>query len=324
MYGPDFADARQKNEQRAGLFSKRVAYAGGGRIDEPLFARRRPVFDLRRMGSAADDQHRRVAEQFVQWLGSQRGRHHEQAQIGSQRLLRFPRQRQAQVGGERALVKFVEQHRGIAGEFGIALQHANQDAFGHDFDPGAGRDLRLQPGAETDRFAGGLAPGACHETRRGAGRQPARLQHQDLPVASPNRVQQCNRYAGGLAGAGRRLQYRGRRIVQRREKLRQKGVDGQLMRIHGWGGQGAGIMIQAERNCCMAQPIEWAQVLRRLREWPVVLLGSFVLIWLALGYAPKYRDDWVLENVLVVAFVPLLVWGYRRVRFSTLAYTAVF
>lgn len=74
----------------------------------------------------------------------------------------------------------------------------------------------------------------------------------------------------------------------------------------------------------MAQPFEWAQVLRGLREWPAVLLLLFVLIWLALGYAPKYRDDWMLENALVVAFVPLLVWGYRRVRFSNLAYTAVF
>jgi len=83
-------------------------------------------------------------------------------------------------------------------------------------------------------------------------------------------------------------------------------------------------MIQVERNCCMAQRFEWAKVLRRFREWPVALLVVFVLVWLALGYAPKYRDDWVLENVLVVAFVPLLVWGYRRVRFSNLAYTAVF
>lgn len=74
----------------------------------------------------------------------------------------------------------------------------------------------------------------------------------------------------------------------------------------------------------MAQPFEWAQLLRRLREWPAVLLLLFVLIWLALGYAPKYRDDWALENVLVAAFVPLLVWGYRRVRFSNLAYTGVF
>jgi len=96
------------------------------------------------------------------------------------------------------------------------------------------------------------------------------------------------------------------------------------MRIHGWSEQGAGIMVQAEWDCCMAQPFEWAQVLRRLREWPVLLLALFVLIWLALGYAPKYRDDWMLENALVVAFVPLLVWGYQRVRFSNLAYTAVF
>lgn len=74
----------------------------------------------------------------------------------------------------------------------------------------------------------------------------------------------------------------------------------------------------------MAGRFEPIRVLGRFREWPVLMLAAFVLAWLALGWAPKYRDDWILENVLVVAFVPLLIWGYRRVRFSNLAYTAIF
>ena len=45
-------------------------------------------------------------------------RHHQEPQILAQPLLRVARQRQPEIGIERALVKFVEQHRGDAGQFG--------------------------------------------------------------------------------------------------------------------------------------------------------------------------------------------------------------
>lgn len=46
------------------------------------------------------------------------------------------------------------------------------------------------------------------------------------------------------------------------------------------------------------------------------LLLAFVAVWVALGMNPLYRQDWLLENALVLLAVPLLVAGYRRMPFS--------
>jgi putative membrane protein len=59
-------------------------------------------------------------------------------------------------------------------------------------------------------------------------------------------------------------------------------------------------------------------------RYPLVLLAVFVVWWIALGVAPHYRDDWWLENVLVLVAVPLLVLNYRNLRFSNGAYSCVF
>ncbi len=48
------------------------------------------------------------------------------------------------------------------------------------------------------------------------------------------------------------------------------------------------------------------------------------MVFIAFGLAPHYRQDWLLENLLVAIAVPLLVWSYRRVRFSNPAYAAIF
>jgi putative membrane protein len=46
------------------------------------------------------------------------------------------------------------------------------------------------------------------------------------------------------------------------------------------------------------------------------LLLVFVAVWIALGINPSYRQDWLLENALVLLAVPILVAGYRRMPFS--------
>ena len=43
-------------------------------------------------------------------------------------------------------------------------------------------------------------------------------------------------------------------------------------------------------------------------------------MWTVLAVNPVYRDDWVLENLPTFIVVPLLVYGYRRFRFSNRAY----
>lgn len=59
-------------------------------------------------------------------------------------------------------------------------------------------------------------------------------------------------------------------------------------------------------------------------RFPLLLLAAFVAIWIALAIAPLYRQDWLLENMLVLIAVPLLVYGYRRLRLSNMAYLALF
>lgn len=59
-------------------------------------------------------------------------------------------------------------------------------------------------------------------------------------------------------------------------------------------------------------------------RYPLQLLAAFAIWWTMLAIAPWYREDWLLENLLVFAAVPLLVWSYPRLRLSDAAYTCLF
>lgn len=60
------------------------------------------------------------------------------------------------------------------------------------------------------------------------------------------------------------------------------------------------------------------------RRWPTILLAAFLAWWLLLAIAPWYREDWLLENVIVFVTVPILVWNWRRLPFADGTYTALF
>jgi putative membrane protein len=52
-----------------------------------------------------------------------------------------------------------------------------------------------------------------------------------------------------------------------------------------------------------------------------------VIVAAALGIAPRYRQDWLMENVLVLLALlalPLLMLGFRRLRLSNGSYAALF
>jgi putative membrane protein len=63
---------------------------------------------------------------------------------------------------------------------------------------------------------------------------------------------------------------------------------------------------------------------RHRYAYPVALLGVFLVVWLTLAIRPWYRQDWLLENVVVFAVLPLLTLTARRLRFSNGAYTLLF
>ena len=57
---------------------------------------------------------------------------------------------------------------------------------------------------------------------------------------------------------------------------------------------------------------------------PPVLLAVFAIAWIASGTAPHYRQDWLLENVLVVLAVAWLVASRTRLPLRTGSYAALF
>jgi putative membrane protein len=53
---------------------------------------------------------------------------------------------------------------------------------------------------------------------------------------------------------------------------------------------------------------------------PQVCLAIFTGVWIDLAIAPRYRADWLLENLLTFVCVPAAVLTYRRFRFTNQAY----
>lgn len=62
----------------------------------------------------------------------------------------------------------------------------------------------------------------------------------------------------------------------------------------------------------------------REMRYPALLLAILLAWTAALGIAPHFRQDWLLENLLVLFSIPVLVLTYRRLRFSNAAYTCLF
>ncbi len=59
------------------------------------------------------------------------------------------------------------------------------------------------------------------------------------------------------------------------------------------------------------------------RRYVLILTLIFALEWTVLAIAPLDRAGWALENVIVVAFVALLVLSYRRFPLSRISYTLI-
>ena len=144
----------------------------------------------------------------------------------AQARLRVARQRKAEIGVERAFVKFVEQHRGDAVQFGIVEDLAGEDAFGDDLDARGARHFRAEADAVADGLADTLPDRPGHPLGAGAGGDPARLQHDDLFALGPGLVEQRQRHPRGLAGAGRRHQHADVAPRERARKLVEDDVNG--------------------------------------------------------------------------------------------------
>jgi putative membrane protein len=58
-------------------------------------------------------------------------------------------------------------------------------------------------------------------------------------------------------------------------------------------------------------------------RYNLTLLIVFLAFWLLLALSPTDRPTWLLENMLVFLWVPVLVWGYWHLRLSRLSYTLI-
>ena len=58
-------------------------------------------------------------------------------------------------------------------------------------------------------------------------------------------------------------------------------------------------------------------------RFPLALLAAYGAIWILLAVSPSDRRSWILENLLVVAFVPTLVLTWRRFAFSKTSYALI-
>src|ERR1041385_7081652 len=54
-----------------------------------------------------------------------------------------------------------------------------------------------------------------------------------------------------------------------------------------------------------------------------LMLGSYVIVWIMTSINPSYRTDWVLENILVVLFLPVLFVTYRSFPLSDVSYVLI-
>ncbi len=60
------------------------------------------------------------------------------------------------------------------------------------------------------------------------------------------------------------------------------------------------------------------------RRYLLALGGVFAIVFVALAIAPRERDAWLLENVLVIAFAVALAASSRRFILSRVSYTLIF
>ncbi len=136
-----------------------------------------------------------------------RRRHDEELEILAQALLHVARQRETEIGIERTLVEFVEQHGSDAVEHRIVEDEPGENSLGDDFDAGLARDFGAEAHPQAYRVADAFAERRRHALGGGARGEPARLEHQDAAVFRPILAGQHQRHPRGLAGARRRHQH---------------------------------------------------------------------------------------------------------------------
>ena len=168
-----------------------------------------------------------ITQQGSHGRNVERGRHHEDAQLGAKQRLRLQRERQAKVAMQVALVKLVEQHDADALERRIVEQHSREHTLGDDLDSRGRTDARVATHAKAYRRTNGLAEQEGHAVCRCSRGEAARFEHQDLAAVQPGRVEQGQRNARRLSGSRWSLKHHRGRCRKRHLQLGKRMLDGQ-------------------------------------------------------------------------------------------------
>ncbi|MNI21783.1 hypothetical protein D3C73_753190 [compost metagenome] len=156
------------------------------------------ITDLDRKTPSFAFDHRRVVQQCRDTIRIEGCRHYDYTQIFSKRRLCVERQRQSEIGIERAFVEFVEDHRGNAGKFRIVKDHSGKYPLRDDLDPCRLRNPRVEAHSVTDRLPDTLSLERRHARSGSSRRQPPRLKQDDLSRA-PWLFDQGKRHYGRFA-----------------------------------------------------------------------------------------------------------------------------
>ena len=231
----DLALAGQERKHAAFLLRQSGADCRGHCILHWHPGRTFGIADVHAESFGPDFDHRRVAEQSRDTRAIHGRRHDQDAQAGTQSALDIQRQREAEIAVEGTFVKLVEYDGGDARQFRIIEDHPREDAFGDNLDSRLGRKPSLHTDRVTDGAADLFAQQLRHATRRRACGQPARLQQQDSPIATPRRRKKRQRHQRRLAGAGRRDEHCRVAGFQRRQQgwyCLDDGEIGQVTQFH--------------------------------------------------------------------------------------------
>ncbi len=224
----DLAAPCQEHQYVARRLRQRLLHGTAYLQRDRRAGRRRQVRDAHRIRAPGAGQARRV-QPPRQTRVVQRCRHHQQAQIGPQRVLHLQRQRRADIAMQVALVELVEHDGADVRPLGVVQQQAGEDALGQHFDARGGSDALLEADAVAHRLTDRLTELRGHVAGRRACGDAARLQHQDAPALQPGRGEQRQWHLCGLAGAGRGFQHQARGLREAVEYARQQRRDGQVV-----------------------------------------------------------------------------------------------
>ena len=231
LHALDLGLAGQERQDGAGLRAQRPHDRVGHLVLDAGVGIAAEVARLDREGAALAGDDGRVVQDLRHPPAVERRRHRQDAQVLAEAALAVERERQAQVGVERALVELVEQHGADPVQLRIVEDHAGEDALGDDLDARPRPALRDHARPQSDALAHRLRQRSRHALGGGPRGDAARLQHQDLAALQPALLQQGQRHARGLAGAGRRHEDGGGARRQGSAQLVEDGVDRQR-RVH--------------------------------------------------------------------------------------------